>query len=67
MSCGIGCRHRLNPKLLWLWHSWQLQLVFDPYLAWELPYAAGAALQSKKKKKEKKSNEILLYRTGNYI
>ena len=19
MSCGIGCRHGLDPKLLWLW------------------------------------------------
>ena len=28
----------------------QLQLRFNPYLAWELPYAADAALKRQKKK-----------------
>ena len=44
---------------LWLWCRLAAVAPIRP-LAWELPYAAGAALKSKKKekKKEKEMNEI---------
>ena len=29
MSCGVGCRHGLDPLLLWLWCSQELQLQLD--------------------------------------
>ena len=35
--------------LLWLWHRLAAATLIQP-LAWELPFAAGAALNSKKKK-----------------
>ena len=53
MSCGVGRRHGTDPELLWLWHRLAAEVLIQP-LAWELPYAAGAALKSKKKKKKKK-------------
>ena len=39
-----------NPALLWLWYRPTAAALIQP-LAWELPYAAGVALESKKKKK----------------
>ena len=44
----------LDLALLWLWCKLVGIAPIQP-LAWELPYAAGAA-QKKKKKKEKKKN-----------
>ena len=59
MSCGVGHRCSLDPELLWLWHRVAVTAPFCP-LAWELPYAIGAALKSKKKKKkEKKLGEVV--------
>ena len=47
MSCGVGCKCHLDPALLWLWC--RLAAVAPIHLlAWELPYAAGAALKRKK-------------------
>ena len=37
--------------LLWLWHRLAAAALIQP-LAWELPYAIGAALRKKKKKKD---------------
>ena len=37
-----------DPTLLWLWHKLAAEALIS-YLAWELPYATGAALKSKKK------------------
>ena len=48
MSCGVGRRRSSDPVLLWLWY--RLAALIRP-LAWELPYAAGAALKNQKKKK----------------
>ena len=48
MSCVAGCRHGLDPELLWLWHRLSATALIGP-LAWELPYAAGAALKRQKK------------------
>ena len=56
MSCGIGCRHGLDPTLLWLWRK-PAAIAPIRLLAWEPPYAASADI--KRKKKEKKS---LVYR-----
>ena len=45
MSCGIGRRCSLDLALLWLAAIAQIRS-----LAWELPYAVGAALKKRKKK-----------------
>ena len=45
MSCGS------DPTLLWLWRRPAAAALIQP-LAWEPPYAVGAALKSKKKKKK---------------
>ena len=49
MICGVGCRHGLGPELLWLWHRPEATAPIRP-LAWELPYAIGAALKRQKNK-----------------
>ena len=49
MNCGVGCRHGSNPTLPWLWHRPVATALIRP-LAWEPPYATGAALGGKKKK-----------------
>ena len=46
MSCGVGCRHGLDPVLLWVWCRPADVALIHP-LAWELPYAAGVALKHK--------------------
>ena len=54
-ACGqekdecIGCRCGSDPTLLWLWRRLAATAPIQP-LAWERPYATGAALQKKKKK-----------------
>ena len=53
MSCGIGYRCGLNPVLLWLWYRLMAIVLVRP-LAWELPYAMGAALEKAKRQKKKK-------------
>ena len=57
MSCGVGRRHGLNPLLLWLWCRPAVAPIRP--LAWELPHAAGAALnrQKKERKKERKKKK----------
>ena len=50
MSCDVGCRRGSDPTLLWLWHRPAAAAPIR-LLAWELPYASGAALKKKKKKK----------------
>ena len=51
MSCGVGRRVGLNLVLLLLW-LWCRPIAAAPIgpLAWEPPYAAGAALKSNKQK-----------------
>ena len=51
MSYGTGRRLSLDPELLWLWRR-PAAVVPIQTLAWELPHAMGATLQSKKKKKK---------------
>ena len=50
MSCRIGCRRGSGPALLWLWCRLAAVAPIRP-LAWEPPYATGAALKKTKGKK----------------
>ena len=50
MSCGIGRRRGLGPVLLWLWLRLAATGPIRP-LAWEPPYAVGAALKAHTQKK----------------
>ena len=50
MSCGVGCRRGLGRALLWLWRRPEATAPIGP-LAWEPPYAAGAAQEMAKRLK----------------
>ena len=50
MSCGVGHRHSSDLVLLWLWCRLVATALIQ-LLAWELPYALGAALKKTEKKK----------------
>ena len=50
VSCGVIHRRGSDPVLLWLWHRLVATASIRP-LAWEPPYAVGAALQKAKKTK----------------
>ena len=50
LSCGVGHRQGSDLVLLWLWHRPMAIALIRP-LAWEPPYAMGAALKKIKKKK----------------
>ena len=52
MSCGVGYRHGSDLALLWLWRRLAAAAPIGP-LAWEFPYASGAALKRQKNKREK--------------
>ena len=52
----MGCRHGLDPVLLWLWRRPAATAPIRP-LAWEPPYAAGAALEKAKTKKTPKKQK----------
>ena len=56
MNCGVGCRRGPNPMLLWLWCSPVATTLIRP-LAWEPPYAVGAALEKAKRQKKKKEKK----------
>ena len=55
MSCGIGHRRGSDPMLLWLWRRLVGTAPIRP-LAWEPPFATGAALEKVKRPKKKKKN-----------
>ena len=66
MSCGAGRRQGSDPTLLWLWRRLEATALIRP-LAWELPYAVGAALKRQKtkdKKKKKKEKKKWLHNWG---
>ena len=52
MSCAVGCRHGSDLVLLWLWRR-PATAAPVRLLAWEPPYATGAALKSNKQTKNK--------------
>ena len=57
VSCGVDRRCGSDPALLWLWRRPVVTAPIQP-LAWESPYAAGAAQErAKKQKKKKKGTE----------
>ena len=47
LSCGVGRRLGSDPTLLWLWYRPPATGLIPP-LAWEPPYATGAAQKRKK-------------------
>ena len=53
MSCGVGHRRGSDLALLWLWCRPVATAPIRP-LAWEPPYAMGAALENAKKKRKEK-------------
>ena len=50
VSCGVGHRLSSDPAMLWLWRRPVATAPIRP-LAWEPPYAEGAAQDITKKKK----------------
>ena len=61
MSCGVGCKSSSDLEWLWLWlWLWRRLAATAPIqpLAWECPYAMGAALKKIKDKKKKKEKNI---------
>ena len=60
VSCGVDCRNGSHPVLLWLWCRPAAAALIQP-LAWDLPYAAGAALKSQKKKKNYCCNHAISF------
>ena len=53
VSSGVGRRRGSDPALLWLWRRLVATALIGP-LAWEPPYAAGAAQEMAKRQKKKK-------------
>ena len=49
----MGRRRGSDPALLWFWHRLVAAAQIEP-LAWEPPYAAGAAQEMAKRQKKKK-------------
>ena len=58
MSGGVGHRCGSDPALLWLWCRLAATAPIRP-LAWEPPYAAGAAQEIAKKQNKTKQKQIL--------
>ena len=59
LSCVVGYRCGSDPTLLWLWCRPAAAAPIGP-LAWEPPYAAGAALKRQKDKNKTKQNKNML-------
>ena len=59
MSSGVGHRCGSDLELLWLGWLWCRPAATVPIrpLAWEPPYAAGAAVKRQKKKKRQKTKK----------
>ena len=56
MSCGVGRRRISDAMLLWLWCRPVATALIRP-LAWEPPYAAGAAQEMAKRQKTNKQTK----------
>ena len=57
MSCGVGPRCGSDPALLWLWHRLVAMAPIRP-LAWEPPYATGAAQELAKQTKKQTKKQF---------
>ena len=55
----VGRRCGSDPPLLWLWYRLAATAPIGP-LAWEPPYAAGAAQEIAKRQKKKKKKDLNL-------
>ena len=65
MSCGVGHRRGSDPTLLWLWYRPAATAPIRP-LAWEPPYATGAAQEmARRQKKKKKGMCVYIYNIYN--
>ena len=58
MSYGVVCRRGSDPALLWLWRRPMTTTLIRP-LAWEPPYAEGAAPEKHQKKRKEKNLSTL--------
>ena len=58
MSCGVDCRQSSDLVLPWLWRRSAAAAPIQP-LAWELPYATGAALKKQSINQVGKTGPIL--------
>ena len=56
MSCGVGCIHGSEPKLLLLWLN-LAAIAPIQLLAWEPPYTTGGAQRKKEKKRKNNQSE----------
>ena len=63
VSCGVGHRRGSDPKLLWLWRRPVAKAPIRR-LAWEPPYATGAAQEMAKSQKKKKI--VISFSSGIY-
>ena len=64
MSHSVGCRLGSDPALLWLWRGPAGIAPIQP-LAWEPPYATGAALEkAKRQNKTKQKTSVTLHDEG---
>ena len=57
MSCGVGRRLGSDPSLLWQWCRPAAVAPTRP-LAWEPPYATGAALEMAERQKKHSNQSI---------
>ena len=63
MSCGVGRGHGSDPVFLWLWCRPAAVAQIRP-LAWEPPYAIGAALKTTTTKTSKETEQRQMDRFG---
>ena len=66
MSCGVGHRCGSDPALLWLWCRLVATAPIRP-LAWEPPYAEGAALEKAQRQKKLKIKKKFNERERHYL
>ena len=69
MSCDVGLRCSSDLEFLWLWCSPAVTALIQP-LAWEPPYATGAALKKTKKifkNKKLLCMDMLSFLLGKYL
>ena len=57
MSYGVGRRRGSDPALPWLWCRPAATTLIRP-LAWEPPYATGAAPENAKRQKKKPKKQL---------
>ena len=58
VNCGVGHRHGSDPALLWLCCRMAVPAPVQP-LAWDPPYASGAALKKTKNSVREKNHAVI--------